>query len=169
MRLWMLVIAFVLTPCAVSFAAAPGAAPVAIIVVDGGLQGDSKVKPGAIDVSSISPIECSAPAAAAAAPAPAAAGQTSTHAVTSPRDAASRMATGKRQYKPITITKFVDKASPLLMKAAASGTPIAKATIEKGGVSYELEGILIGMLKQSGAGDRPTETMQLNFAKCTRR
>ena len=38
-----------------------------------------------------------------------------------PRDAASGLATGRRMHKPFTITKEVDKASPLLMKACASG------------------------------------------------
>ncbi len=31
-------------------------------------------------------------------------------------DAASGMATGKRQHKPLTITKELDKASPLLAR-----------------------------------------------------
>lgn len=168
MKVWVLTAALVLTPCAMSFAAAPGRAPVAIVVVDG-IQGDSRVKPGAIDVSSISPFDCSAPGSAAAAQAPAAAGQKSTHAVTSPRDAATGQASGKRQHKSITFTKELDKSSPLLAKAAAAGTPIPRARMEQGGVTYELEGILIGMLKQSGAGDRPMETLTLNFTKCTRR
>jgi type VI secretion system secreted protein Hcp len=37
------------------------------------------------------------------------------HEVVSPRDAASGLPTGKRQHKPITITKEIDKSSPLLM------------------------------------------------------
>ena len=36
------------------------------------------------------------------------------HEVVSPRDAASGLPTGKRQHKPFTITKEVDKATPLL-------------------------------------------------------
>jgi type VI secretion system secreted protein Hcp len=39
------------------------------------------------------------------------------HEIISPRDAASGMPTGKRQHKPITITKELDKASPLLYNA----------------------------------------------------
>jgi len=39
------------------------------------------------------------------------------HEVVSPRDAASGLPTGKRQHKPFTITKPVDRASPLLMQA----------------------------------------------------
>lgn len=37
------------------------------------------------------------------------------HEVTSPRDAASGLPTGKRQHKPLTITKEIDQTSPLLM------------------------------------------------------
>ncbi len=37
------------------------------------------------------------------------------HRVMSPRDAASGLPTGKRRHRPITVTKPVDKASPLLM------------------------------------------------------
>lgn len=36
------------------------------------------------------------------------------HSVTSPRDSASGLATGKRMHKPMTITKELDKASPKL-------------------------------------------------------
>jgi type VI secretion system secreted protein Hcp len=38
------------------------------------------------------------------------------HEIMSPRDIASGAATGKRQHKPIKITKEIDKASPLLLK-----------------------------------------------------
>ncbi|MCB1222227.1 type VI secretion system tube protein Hcp, partial [bacterium] len=37
---------------------------------------------------------------------------------TGKRDAASGLPTGKRQHKPFTITKEVDKATPLLMEAS---------------------------------------------------
>jgi len=36
------------------------------------------------------------------------------HEVISPRDAASGMASGKRQHKPIVITKELDKSTPIL-------------------------------------------------------
>jgi type VI secretion system secreted protein Hcp len=39
------------------------------------------------------------------------------HEVTSPRDTASGLPTGKRQHHPYVITKEVDKASPLLFNA----------------------------------------------------
>ncbi|MBM4377221.1 MAG: type VI secretion system tube protein Hcp, partial [Deltaproteobacteria bacterium] len=37
------------------------------------------------------------------------------HEVVSPRDAASGLPTGKRQHKPLTVTKEIDKSTPLLM------------------------------------------------------
>jgi type VI secretion system secreted protein Hcp len=39
------------------------------------------------------------------------------HEVVSPRDTASGLPTGKRQHKPLVITKSLDKSSPLLMNA----------------------------------------------------
>lgn len=39
------------------------------------------------------------------------------HEILSPRDAATGLPTGKRQHRPLTVTKEVDKASPLLMQA----------------------------------------------------
>lgn len=39
------------------------------------------------------------------------------HEVVSPRDAASGLPTGKRQHKPITITKRIDKSTPLIASA----------------------------------------------------
>ncbi len=37
------------------------------------------------------------------------------HEVVSPRDAASGLPTGKRQHKPFTVTKELDKSTPLIM------------------------------------------------------
>jgi|tagenome__1003787_1003787.scaffolds.fasta_scaffold20424289_1 type VI secretion system secreted protein Hcp len=39
------------------------------------------------------------------------------HEIVSPRDPASGLPTGKRQHKPLTIRKEIDKATPLLMRA----------------------------------------------------
>jgi len=38
--------------------------------------------------------------------------------ITTPRDAASGLPTGKRQHKPVSLTKPIDKASPKLMNRA---------------------------------------------------
>ncbi len=46
------------------------------------------------------------------------------HEVVSPRDAASGLPTGKRQHKPITVTKEIDKATPLLMNVLTNNENI---------------------------------------------
>jgi type VI secretion system secreted protein Hcp len=46
------------------------------------------------------------------------------HEVISPRDAASGLPTGKRQHKPFTIIKELDKATPLLMNALVNNENI---------------------------------------------
>jgi type VI secretion system secreted protein Hcp len=48
------------------------------------------------------------------------------HEVVSPRDAASGLPTGKRQHKPLTITKEVDKSTPLLMNVLTNNEQISK-------------------------------------------
>jgi len=46
------------------------------------------------------------------------------HSVISPRDAASGLPTGKRQHKPITITKRIDKSTPLLFNVLVNNENI---------------------------------------------
>jgi type VI secretion system secreted protein Hcp len=46
------------------------------------------------------------------------------YALISPRDAASGLASGKRQHKPITITKEVDSATPLLFNTLCNNENI---------------------------------------------
>ncbi len=45
------------------------------------------------------------------------------------RDASSRLPTGKRMHKPFVITKEIDKASPLLYRAMASGQALPSMEI----------------------------------------
>ena len=52
------------------------------------------------------------------------------HEVVSPRDAASGLPTGKRQHKPFTITKEIDKATPLLYYALTNNENITTWKIE---------------------------------------
>jgi type VI secretion system secreted protein Hcp len=128
--------------------------PAGLLKIDG-IGGDRP--DGAIEALSLSFTCAAAPAAGASA-------------VVSPRDAASGQATGKRQHRPLTFVHHVDKASPKLAQAAAKGTHIPRVLVEQGGVKYELEQVLIGMVKPGpGAGNLPTESVSLNFAKCTRR
>lgn len=48
------------------------------------------------------------------------------HEVVSPRDAASGLPTGKRQHKPLTVTKEIDKSSPLLMNVLTNNEQLTK-------------------------------------------
>jgi type VI secretion system secreted protein Hcp len=74
----------------------------------------------------------------------------------------------------IRITKRTDKASPLLRQALATRRLIPMATLnvrKMGGDepvlyrSYTLRGVMITGLQASGSGDRPTESVSLNFTK----
>ena len=51
------------------------------------------------------------------------------HEISSPRDAASGQATGRRQHKPLVITKELDKASPLLYKALTTNEVLPEVTL----------------------------------------
>ena len=51
------------------------------------------------------------------------------HEVSSPRDAGSGQATGKRQHKPLVITKEIDKSSPLLMAALTKNENLPEVTL----------------------------------------
>jgi type VI secretion system secreted protein Hcp len=46
------------------------------------------------------------------------------HSVISPRDAASGLPTGKRQHRPVVITKRIDKSTPLLFQALVNNENI---------------------------------------------
>ena len=52
------------------------------------------------------------------------------HDVVSPRDAASGLPTGKRQHRPLTITKEIDKSSPLLMTLLVNNENITEWKLE---------------------------------------
>jgi type VI secretion system secreted protein Hcp len=52
------------------------------------------------------------------------------YAVTSPRDAATGQATGKRQHKPFRITKTIDKSTPLLFQALVTNEVLSEVTFE---------------------------------------
>ena len=51
------------------------------------------------------------------------------HEIVSPRDAASGLPTGKRQHKPITVTKPTDKSSPIIMKALVNNEVFTEGTL----------------------------------------
>lgn len=51
------------------------------------------------------------------------------HEVESPREAGSGQATGKRQHKPLVITKEIDKSTPLLMAALTKNENLQEVTL----------------------------------------
>lgn len=55
--------------------------------------------------------------------------ENATYDVSSPRDAQSGLATGKRMHKPFTITKEQDMSSPVFMRAVASGEHFTRIEI----------------------------------------
>lgn len=81
---------------------------------------------------------------------------------------------GKANFQDISVTKWVDKASPVLMLYCANGDhfPKAKLTVRKAG-KKPLEYIIITMTKVmvtsvstggSGGEDKLTENVSLNFS-----
>jgi type VI secretion system secreted protein Hcp len=79
---------------------------------------------------------------------------------------------GKQAVHDIQITKSVDKASPLLFKACASGQHFKKVTLslrKAGGtqpyLTITMSNVLISSYQQSNGGGKPTESVSLNFTK----
>ena len=82
---------------------------------------------------------------------------------------------GKVNVQDISITKYVDKSTPNLMKACANGKHFKNATlyVRKAGekaltyLTIEMDKVLISSLSTGGSGgeDRLTENVTLNFAK----
>jgi type VI secretion system secreted protein Hcp len=82
---------------------------------------------------------------------------------------------GKANFQDISITKHIDKSTPDLMYACASGKHIAKGKLvcRKAGenpleyLTYEFENILVSAISHGGSSgeERLTENVTLNFAK----
>jgi type VI secretion system secreted protein Hcp len=82
---------------------------------------------------------------------------------------------GKVNVQDLTLTKYVDRASPTLMMACCNGKHYAEAllTVRKAGekpveyVKIKLTEVLISHVSTGGSGgeDRLTENLTLNFAK----
>jgi type VI secretion system secreted protein Hcp len=83
---------------------------------------------------------------------------------------------GKVQLQDLTITKYIDKATPTLFKMCCDGTHIEKDTIltvrKAGGTALEylkitLQKTMVSSITTGGSGgqDRLTENITLNFAK----
>ncbi len=82
---------------------------------------------------------------------------------------------GKANFQDLSITKYVDKASPVLLKAVTTGKHIKSATltVRKAGdkpleyIVINLDDILVTSISTGGSGgeDRLTENVSLNFAR----
>lgn len=82
---------------------------------------------------------------------------------------------GKVNVQDISVTKYLDAATPNLMQACASGQHFDKATLtvrKAGGEQEEylfiiMEKVLVSSISTGGSGgeDRLTENVTLNFAK----
>ncbi len=82
---------------------------------------------------------------------------------------------GKANFQDLSITKYVDKASPTLLKFVSDGGHIAEGTLfvrKAGGnpltyIKIEMKEILVTSLSTGGSGgeDRLTENVSLNFAE----
>jgi type VI secretion system secreted protein Hcp len=52
-----------------------------------------------------------------------------THEVVSPRDPTTGLPTGKRQHKPLTISKYIDKTTPLFYSALVSNENLTEVSL----------------------------------------
>ena len=81
--------------------------------------------------------------------------------------------TGKVSFSDLNFTHNVDKASPLLMKACATGQHVKEATLVsrkagKGQQEYliiKMSDILVTGVQPSSAGEHPMENVSIRFAK----
>jgi type VI protein secretion system component Hcp len=78
---------------------------------------------------------------------------------------------GKVKFDEFSITKTVDKSSPQLFKACVSGQHFKTAVlhVRKQGsdqpITYDLTGVVVATYQTASGGDRPTESLSLNFTK----
>jgi Type VI secretion system effector, Hcp len=79
--------------------------------------------------------------------------------------------TAARKAGELTITKHVDKSSPALFKACATGQHFNKVTIslrKAGGgktLTYKLSNVVIGSIERTYDGEQPTEVLTLDYTK----
>ncbi len=77
----------------------------------------------------------------------------SVSAVVSPRDAASGLPSGKRQHKPISVTKPIDKSSPMLARCLSDGTTIKNVKIKTDGHVTVLKNAEVISITADGRGN----------------
>ena len=82
---------------------------------------------------------------------------------------------GKPSHQDLTVTKYLDAASPVLNQACCEGKEFPQVVLsigrnDDGGVSelmrYTLRGVIISSISiGGGGGDKPVETLTLNYNK----
>jgi type VI secretion system Hcp family effector len=84
-------------------------------------------------------------------------------------DKATGMATGRRAHETITITREIDKASPMFLSASKTGEVLNNVQIvflrpgtQEVSKTMTLTNVMVTGIKQS-AGERPTESITLSF------
>jgi len=105
------------------------------------------------------------------------------HEVVSPRDSSSGLPTGKRQHKPLTVTKEWDAATPLLRAGAPPpqgslrvkvkmpwlacrvGAAYPELELADSATAYKFKEVLVTSCGSSSGGDRPMESISFNYAK----
>jgi type VI secretion system secreted protein Hcp len=92
--------------------------------------------------------------------------------IVSPRDVASGLATGKRQYKPIMIVKRVDASTPRLLQACATNEtlPVVQFVYHPSSASADqlrvtLTDAACADLTDTTAGAEEIETIHFTFSK----
>jgi type VI secretion system secreted protein Hcp len=91
--------------------------------------------------------------------------------VGSPMGGTSDRESSAPSVSEIVVTKVIDRASPLLSKCAATGCHYRSVILEMrkaGGnqmVRYVLSNVMVSGYHVSSGGDRPTESLSLNFTK----
>ena len=90
--------------------------------------------------------------------------------ITSPRDTASGMPTGKRQHGWVKISKPLDRGS-VTVKGSMSGCTVGAAypdaVLQTAAARYEFTDVLITSCSMSGSAirDRPMESLSFNYTK----
>lgn len=93
--------------------------------------------------------------------------------VARPVDSSTGLSTGKVKFNPFTITKTIDRASPLFFQAAAQGTklPTVTLTLNRGGatqldyLTITLTDVLVTSYQLGSGGDNPAESVSFSFGK----
>ena len=93
-------------------------------------------------------------------------------AITSPRDSASGMPTGKRQHGPVTFSKPLETGSVTVtgkFPGCTVGAAYADAVLQTATMRYELKEVMISSCTISGSGGGggggvPTDSLSLNYA-----